>query len=264
MDKGNGKSKVIAWINNHKLILGSVLCMVLTVTGFSVLFCMDNGYNYISALANVVIATSAVMAYLTARNYLPQLTTQEGYKIAIQMVNNELQSTGVINSAVVFARKLDVFLRNRDDKRVYITEHRKLLEEIKKFADSRKEVNRYEDKINQYISTMTTYGLKPAPDREVYFKGFCQSLNQINITLLDVEIVLQFYSNSHSSKVTDPKDTSFYKFHYIEGKNEMENYKNMQTALSSLVSAYNTLESNRLSFFGEKKQIGRLFVVNLD
>lgn len=234
------------------LILSSILCFLINI---------KDGYNYISALANVVIATSAVMAYLTARNYLPQLTTQEGYKIAIQMVNNELQSTAVINMAFVAAKKLDVTLMNFDGKRAENDKSKTLRDDYDKFKELLDSAKTYENRINNYISTMTTYGLKPAPDREVDFNMFCQNINNINVALLDIKIILQAYIGSYSYRASNDSIDSYTKFSYINNKESFEKIKN---ALQSLASAHNKLESNRLSFFGEKKQIGKLFVVNLD
>ncbi|PVZ84194.1 hypothetical protein C9426_24110 [Serratia sp. S1B] len=228
----------------------------------SVLFGTVNGYNYISALANIVIAASAVMAYLTARNYLPQLTTQEGYKIAIQMVNNELQSTTDIDDAVQAAKKLDVTLVNLDGKRADGMSNKKLCDELDIFNKLLGKAKEYEKKINAYISTMKTYGLEPAPDRKVAFEAFRNDINVINTTLIDIKMTLQNYKNSHTNKiVTISNEQSYYPFKYVD---EKQDYEKMKNALSILNTEHNLLRSNRLSFFGEKKQIGKLFVVNLD
>ncbi|EKS6156611.1 hypothetical protein QCB07_004837 [Salmonella enterica] len=51
-----------------------------------VLFCQltDTGSaaDWIASVANTVMAITAIFAFIVARNWLPQLTTQEGYKLA--------------------------------------------------------------------------------------------------------------------------------------------------------------------------------------
>lgn len=259
MDKGKNKGKVTAFIMNHwrKFCAGFVVLLIL----LCILIKIKDGYNYISALANVVIATSAVMAYLTARNYLPQLTTQEGYKIAIHMVNNELQSTSVISDSIFAAKNMDVFLKKLDGKNASDADNKKLNQDIIKFNKVILNAKQYEQSINHYVSTMKTYGLEPAPDRKVYFDGFRQSLNQINIALHEIKIILPLFENYHKS-IIPPSfaiQSTLFKYNYIKDR-----YIKINDALSSIDSAYNALNSNRLSFFGEKRQIGKLFVVNQD
>jgi hypothetical protein len=47
--------------------------------------------TWVTVLSNVVIAGASVAAVQTARKWLPQLTTQEGYKAAITLVNEFLK-----------------------------------------------------------------------------------------------------------------------------------------------------------------------------
>jgi Na+/phosphate symporter len=62
--------------------------LLVTVTGLAV----KNGdaAAWLSMLFNAVMAVAAVGAFLTARKWLPQLTTQEGYREAITLVNDYL------------------------------------------------------------------------------------------------------------------------------------------------------------------------------
>nr|WP_261905556.1 hypothetical protein [Escherichia coli]CAH8250733.1 Uncharacterised protein [Escherichia coli] len=61
---------------------------------------------WLSMLFNGVMALAAVRDYLTARKWVPQLTTQEGYKVAISLVNEEYIYLGMQNPLLSEAGRL--------------------------------------------------------------------------------------------------------------------------------------------------------------
>lgn len=85
-------------------VTGGVIIVFLTVSGQAV----KNGDTaaWLSMLFNAVMATAAVGAYLTARKWVPQLTTQEGYKVAISLVNEEYIYLGIQNPLLSEAGRL--------------------------------------------------------------------------------------------------------------------------------------------------------------
>ncbi|BBV79284.1 TPA: hypothetical protein R8G53_005590 [Citrobacter braakii] len=56
--------------------------------------------DWIASLANASMAVTAVLAFKVARSWLPQLTTQEGYKLAIELVNDHYIWLGMQNSVL--------------------------------------------------------------------------------------------------------------------------------------------------------------------
>ena len=59
--------------------------------------------DWLATLCNAVVATAAVAAFLVARSWLPQMTTQEGYKTAIALVNDCYSRLGESHLAAVAA-----------------------------------------------------------------------------------------------------------------------------------------------------------------
>ncbi|MDZ7324947.1 hypothetical protein N4G41_25275 [Kosakonia sacchari] len=77
-------------------VVAFVLLILIILFGQTV---KDSGpAEWLSALLNLVMAGAAVAAYLTARSWLPQLTTQEGYKEAIGLVNDQYIQLGPLNT----------------------------------------------------------------------------------------------------------------------------------------------------------------------
>lgn len=85
---------------NKKVIIGLAVFFMLALVGnffYSIYAKMIDKSSYtdwISAFCNVVMAGATVAAVLTARNYLAQFTAQEGYKLAIHLVNNDFPQLG--------------------------------------------------------------------------------------------------------------------------------------------------------------------------
>ncbi|QBG11269.1 hypothetical protein DA718_29600 (plasmid) [Klebsiella huaxiensis] len=77
------------------VVFFSAVILLATISGQAV----KNGdvAACVSMLFNGVMATAAVGAYLTARKWVPQLTTQEGYKVAICLVNEHYIYLGIQN-----------------------------------------------------------------------------------------------------------------------------------------------------------------------
>lgn len=85
-------------------VTGGTIILLATVSGQAV----KNGDTaaWLSMLFNGVMALAAVGAYLTARKWVPQLTTQEGYKVAISLVNEEYIYLGMQNPLLSEAGRL--------------------------------------------------------------------------------------------------------------------------------------------------------------
>ena len=100
--------------------MGKKQKLFITLIMFSLLVVLFSGFFYsvytntidkssytdwISAFCNVVIAGATVGAVITARNYLAQFTAQEGYKLAIKLVNEDFpkikENLSIINQEYV-------------------------------------------------------------------------------------------------------------------------------------------------------------------
>lgn len=100
---------------NFVLIVLALLLILMLVTFFYSIYAKmidKSSYtDWISAFCNVVMAGATVGAVITARNYLAQFTAQEGYKLAIKLVNEDFpkirERLSIINREYV---KIDKFL----------------------------------------------------------------------------------------------------------------------------------------------------------
>ncbi|MEQ9887227.1 hypothetical protein ABRP55_11795 [Pectobacterium zantedeschiae] len=152
---------------------GTALLILLVVLGHD-LIRTGSAADWIAAIANVAMAITAVLAFVVARSWLPQLTTQEGYKLAIQLVNTDVLALGEDNPLKRDVRaEVEKFTRlNEREQRISGETVLKDLKAIYERAEKQvKAIQKLQDQ-------MATYGLAPAPDRAVAFKAMVQALKQ--------------------------------------------------------------------------------------
>ncbi|BBJ64727.1 hypothetical protein SAMN05216502_101125 [Citrobacter amalonaticus] len=117
--------------------------------------------EWLSAVLNLVMAGAAVAAYLTARSWLPQLTTQEGYREAIALVNEQYIHLGPLNTLTPAAEKaMNAFQKHNETKRG---------DDLEAYTEAVNELilhlitaESVQQSIREIRFRLNTYGLKPA------------------------------------------------------------------------------------------------------
>lgn len=167
--------------------------------------------DWISALCNIIMASATVCAVLTARNYLAQFTAQEGYKIAISLINDDIM-------------RIPSFIRARDTyKDMYKAIERTdntfpktenfiplvdILAKAKKIGTS---LDVFLSEISSKLQKLETYSLSMHKEREQDF-----NLCMMKLQLLSNEITSTIeHINSISFRMTDLyerniRDNSYY------------------------------------------------------
>ncbi|EOE7356146.1 TPA: hypothetical protein ACKFMW_004298 [Enterobacter hormaechei] len=133
-----------------------------------VLFCQvaetGSAADWVASIANAVMAITAVLAFIVARSWLPQLTTQEGYKLAIELVNDHYIWLGMQNSVLTDVTLPVRYIQHQVDREsltgspeVSADELIKALEQAVLLHKTRR------DKMAQIGLRLDTYGLRVTP-----------------------------------------------------------------------------------------------------
>lgn len=135
-------------------VLAAVLAYQVAVAG--------SAADWIASVANAVMAVTAVLAFIVARSWLPQLTTQEGYKLAIQLVNDHYMWLGMQNTVVPDVSMALRYIRHQVDGESMAGSDYTAERIIKDLDEAvlRHKVRR--DKMEQIRFCLRTYGLRPA------------------------------------------------------------------------------------------------------
>ncbi|WP_300002274.1 hypothetical protein [uncultured Cedecea sp.] len=153
----------IKWVGY--LIVGVVsagltsLCL-LTFILFYELSRTGSAADWIVSLASAAMAITAVFAFKVARSWLPQLTTQEGYKLAIELVNDHYFWLDVQNRILNDVELPVRYIRHQNDRtsmgesKITVDE---LIEKLELTVLLHKERR---DKMQQIRFRLNTYGLR--------------------------------------------------------------------------------------------------------
>lgn len=237
---------------------GVACLLVLSV----VLFCQvaetGSAADWIASVANVAMAITAVLAFIVARSWLPQLTTQEGYKLAIRLVNEDVLALDETNR----------FRQNVHDvvaEFLSLSDRERLTRGEKILAGLLVEYEHTESKVSavrKLLKQMETYGLKPAPDRRLAFETMLKALNQC-AGLVNAQwllLTVQCRGGPSSEKINDQVLADTYGL--ITRLDQGESWEKLCSEIEQeLDEAWMSVTDNQQAFLGTDSQIGKLFKV---
>lgn len=252
-------SQVIAGFIMTGAASAGVACLFVLVV---VLFCQvaetGSAADWVASVANAMMAITAVFAFIVARSWLPQLTTQEGYKLAIRLVNEDvlaLDETNPFRQNVHTVVKEFRLLRYREQ---HLTGEKTLDRLQAEYQGTENKVRA----VMKLLKQMETYGLKPAPDRRPAFETMLKSLNQC-ASLVQAQWLLLSVQNRgglSSSTINDLVLADTYGL--ITRWDQGESWEILSDEmLQNLDEAWTSVTNNQRTFLGTDSQIGKLFEV---
>ncbi len=243
------------------VISTALTCLVLLVGGL--LFGLaqtGSAADWLATVFNGIVAVTAVGAFIVARSWLPQLTTQEGYKLAIELVNDHYLGLVPQKSLLTNIRLVFEYICQRQD-----GENRPGTpvcheDAIKVLEQSLQEQKSKQDTMEQIRRRLATYGLHEASPVRAHFEALdrtyrdmCQAaamfgpiLDKMNETLK----VISDYKPNSGMMYLEPIDEKLLTY---RGKAEQV-YKMLETSYAQMQKAYDEL-------FCSYPAIGDLFVV---
>ena len=115
--------------------------------------------SFVSAVMDTIMAGTAILAVLAAKNYLAQFTAQEGFKIAISLVNDEMMTLD--RHYVVLDNYLKLYDQIHDfDRKTISRDMGPTLTELqKKLTSSSVELNALYNRMLEKKRKLDTYGI---------------------------------------------------------------------------------------------------------
>ncbi|MGP2543204.1 hypothetical protein [Yersinia sp. 2541 StPb PI] len=170
---------------NKKVLIAFAALFVVALIGqfmfsiYSNLIDKSSYTDWISAFCNVVMAGATVGAVLIARNYLAQFTAQEGYKIAIELVNEVLPEVKELNEIGLICSNskkiLYEIIRDIDFGHVgYIKDRHEYLH------SKANNILTLKSEIEEYLFKVGTYGLEPSDERYEDLMNIIDCLDELS------------------------------------------------------------------------------------
>lgn len=238
-----------------------VACLfVLAVVLFYQVAETGSAADWVASVANAVMAITAVFAFIVARSWLPQLTTQEGYKLAIELVNEHYIWLGMQNSVMTDVTRPVLYIQHQFDRvsftgspEVSAGELIKALEQALLMHKTRR------DRMAQIRLRLDTYGLRVT---RAYADRF-QALDRAYMNASDAAAsILQTLKETNEFSKTYPSNDSTL---MVQGAMVRQIYLPLYRAAQekSLVIQYEFTQMVKIhgDIFSCRPSIGKLFKV---
>lgn len=177
---------------NKKVLITFAALFVVALIGqfmfsiYSNLIDKSSYTDWISAFCNVVMAGATVGAVLIARNYLAQFTAQEGYKIAIDLVNNHLLSIKKLKSVETDYFKLHDYITSNPiflPKKSHLSNMKTMIDNV---TTQYGILQQYINKIDKILLQLKTYGIRVSIQKDECFTEIREYLDKANIECNDL------------------------------------------------------------------------------
>ncbi|HII4328484.1 TPA: hypothetical protein ACY4PY_004763 [Enterobacter cloacae] len=217
--------------------------------------------EWLSAVLNLVMAGAAVAAYLTARSWLPQLTTQEGYREAIALVNEHYIHLGPFNTLTPAAEKvMNAFQKYNETKHVDdLRAYTYAIDELTQHLDTADSIHQ---SIREIRFRLNTYGLKPAEPYASKLEAMITAFEQVRMAGWLLGIHLTENVTRHYQARKPP--LRYNDFNHVELILNMKKAE-IQETIESLYKRFTAVQKEMVdchdAIFAGKPPIGELFTV---
>ncbi|EPY7021359.1 TPA: hypothetical protein RU388_005031 [Klebsiella pneumoniae] len=177
-----------------KLLLSSFICVLFVNLLLAIYFNQIDRSSYtdwISAFCNIVMAGATVSAVIAARNYLAQFTAQEGYKIAISLVNDDLLKIKDFISLLISYNELHKII---DDNSHFVPRQKQLgllKPYISDLYDKNIAFDKYVNELKTKVKKLHTYGLEISSSKRDFFDSIIISCDEILKEVKDLLVKAQ-------------------------------------------------------------------------
>ncbi|WP_164092431.1 hypothetical protein [Kluyvera georgiana] len=144
--------------------------------------------SFVSAVMDSIMAGTAILAVLAAKNYMEQFTAQEGFKLAFSLVNEEMLS--ITKHANVLMDYLNLQQKIKDyDGQVAITDlSNNLTIAQKKLKNSLSELDRLYNGMIEKKRKLDTYGIDAHKLKVEYYSNMIENLGAFIRECKDLDV----------------------------------------------------------------------------
>lgn len=213
--------------------------------------------NWVIAGANIVMAFAAVMAFKTAKRYLNEFFAKEGYRHAIEMINENIIHLGIDNRLINICQEVVLSYEKLMDGEYSQESTDKLIKKSQIFNEAVELHKSYLKNINELSFKIEIYGIYVSKEKK---KSWTDMVLHLDGVIRNSELFFSHISmeapdfKSILDLLRYPNDLSKQK--------ELNNIKdNIQEHFKKINAEWNGMISNRHDFLSGDKHVKSLFVV---
>ncbi|EFH9241373.1 hypothetical protein V7423_004306 [Escherichia coli] len=209
--------------------------------------------NWIIAFANIAMAAAAIGAWRAARKFLSEFFAQEGYRLAIALVNENVIYLGDKNryqrcaeEAVATCQRLS----GAEHTRIGTEQLAAAVEAFKHLHHKHKA---WLDNIHSLVFQMETYGLHPATDKQAALTEMTTAL--ASMVSQGDSLLEHLMSNTQQYKKRVDSNQNLYRPFSMQSRGEING------AISTIGTAWADMVAHRKALLADGKHARTLFEV---
>lgn len=217
--------------------------------------------EWLSALFNLVMAGAAVAAYLTARSWLPQLTTQEGYREAIGLVNDQYIQLGPLNTLGAAAENAVKAFRKYNETKTGedLTAYTEAVNELTVQLDTAGSVKQT---IREIRFRLNTYGLRAADAYTAEIEAMTTAFDLVQgIGWWMVEILIKDLTRHYQARKPPLRYWELNHDALLVGIKKAETEETTESAYKRFTDELKIMVACHDAIFTKNPAIGELFTV---
>jgi len=209
--------------------------------------------NWIIAFANIAMAAAAVGAWRAARKFLSEFFAQEGYRLAIALINENVIHLGLDNEFTVCVSKAIMICERLDGREHTESNNVDLGDALNKLKTLHEYHNTWLRNCRSLSFRMETYGIYAAEDKKEALTGMILALDSMVRHGKELISLLAEDFNHYDQKVKT-RSNLFMPF-------KSEHLTKMQEIFKAINVEWNLMVSSRNLLLSEGKHARTLFVV---
>lgn len=244
------ESRIDCWLRTIFVLLLVLLLLLIIFNGTAK---TSDVSNWIIAFANIAMAAAAIGAWRAARKFLSEFFAQEGYRLAIALINENVIHLGIDNEFTMRSQKAIVVCQELNGEAHTDSNRDRFRQAIDQLSTLHNHHRTWLGNIRSLSFKMETYGIYPAEGKNAALSEMMLALDSMVLQGGKLISLLRKDFDAYDQKINTR--TNFYM--HFSSKYLAE----MKETFQSINDEWNRMVSGRVNLLSGGKHARTLFVV---
>jgi len=244
------ESRTDRWLRTVFVLFLVVLVLLIVFNGTTK---TSDVSNWIIAFANIAMAAAAVGAWRAARKFLSEFFAQEGYRLAIALINENVIHLGIDNEFTLRSQNAIAVCRQLNGAKHSVSNHERFRHAISQLATLHSHHRTWLGNIRSLSFRMETYGIYAAEGKKAALTEMILALD--SMVLLGESLLSLLREDFSKYEIKVKTNTNLFMLFSSEYLTEMEETHRR------INGEWNRMVSCRDKLLSEGKHARTLFVV---
>lgn len=244
------ESKTERWLRTGFILFLAILLMLIIFSGTGK---GSDVSNWIIAFANIAMAATAIVAWRRARKFLGEFFAQEGYRLAIELINENVIHLGLDNKFTVRVNEAVHICSVLPDVKYEVEKYHRLKDALKQLEELQNNNTVLLSNLLSLSFRMETYGIYAAEDKKGALNDMVLALDEMN--RMGGMLLCYLCEDAEAYNAKLQSDSGL--LQPFSSRN-LEKIKALQNPINH---AWNVMVKNRTLFLSDGKHARTLFVV---